>query len=113
MKRKASFGKSNAANNRQKIEWKGAPLRVLTVEVRTIAFFLSIFTTYLYLTIVGYIQDDLINRTVLQKRLKLDGHEVVTTTDGQQAVDKIDADNDFDCILMDIQCVVSPSSQRA
>ncbi|TFK52362.1 hypothetical protein OE88DRAFT_1628063 [Heliocybe sulcata] len=49
------------------------------------------------------VEDDDINRTILAKRLTLDGHTVVNTTNGQECVDMIETDIDFDCILMDIQ----------
>ena len=48
-------------------------------------------------------QDNDINRTILAKRLSLDGHIVVNTTNGQEGVEMIETDRDFDCILMDIQ----------
>ena len=50
-------------------------------------------------------QDNDINRTILAKRLTLDGHIVVNTTNGQEGLDTIEGDQDFDCILMDIQFV--------
>ena len=43
---------------------------------------------------------------ILAKRLSLDGHTVVNTTNGQEGVEAIEADRDFDCILMDIQYVI-------
>ncbi|KAF8319778.1 hypothetical protein DL93DRAFT_2225171 [Clavulina sp. PMI_390] len=49
------------------------------------------------------VEDDLINRRVLEKRLKMRGHEVLYSTNGQEAVDMIEKDREFDCILMDIQ----------
>ncbi|KAI0056404.1 hypothetical protein BV25DRAFT_1814088 [Artomyces pyxidatus] len=49
------------------------------------------------------VEDNAINRTILAKRLSLDGHTVVNTTNGQEGVDKIISDQAFDCILMDIQ----------
>ncbi|KAJ7081401.1 hypothetical protein B0H15DRAFT_913009 [Mycena belliarum] len=49
------------------------------------------------------VEDNNINRTVLAKRLRLDGHTVVTTTNGQEGLDKITVDRAFDVILMDIQ----------
>jgi CheY-like chemotaxis protein len=45
----------------------------------------------------------MINRNILSKRLSLDGHSIVGTTNGQECVDIIRDDRDFDCILMDIQ----------
>ncbi|KAJ7505555.1 hypothetical protein B0H11DRAFT_1796399 [Mycena galericulata] len=49
------------------------------------------------------VEDNDINRTVLAKRLRLDGHTVVTTTNGQEGLDKVTSDRAFDVILMDIQ----------
>lgn len=49
------------------------------------------------------IQDDDVNRMLLAKRLMLQGHEVVNTTNGQECVNKVEVDRDFDCILMDVQ----------
>jgi CheY-like chemotaxis protein len=49
------------------------------------------------------VEDDMINRNILCKRLRMDGHEVAESTDGQQAVERIEKDREFDCILMDIQ----------
>ena len=48
-------------------------------------------------------QDNDINRTILAKRLTLDGHIVVNTTNGQEGLDTVQGDRDFDCVLMDIQ----------
>ena len=56
------------------------------------------------------IQDNDINRMILAKRLSLDGHDVVNTTNGQEGVEMIESDWDFDCILMDIQYVLCLSS---
>lgn len=50
-------------------------------------------------------QDDDVNRKILERRLKLDGHEVTSDINGQDAVDRITKDQSFDCILMDIQWV--------
>ncbi|KZT19961.1 hypothetical protein NEOLEDRAFT_1076573 [Neolentinus lepideus HHB14362 ss-1] len=49
------------------------------------------------------VEDDEINRAILAKRLTLDGHTVVNTTNGQECVDMIENDIDFDCVLMDVQ----------
>ncbi|KAJ7857771.1 Fph type histidine kinase [Mycena leptocephala] len=49
------------------------------------------------------VEDNTINRTVLAKRLQLDGHTVVTTTNGQEGLDKVTSDRAYDAILMDIQ----------
>ncbi|KAI0088500.1 hypothetical protein BDY19DRAFT_947972 [Irpex rosettiformis] len=49
------------------------------------------------------VEDNDINRTILSKRLILDGHTVVNTTNGQEGLNTIEEDPDFDCVLMDIQ----------
>lgn len=49
------------------------------------------------------VEDDLINSAILRKRLKLDKHVVVAVENGQEAVDTLRADWDFDVVLMDIQ----------
>ena len=49
------------------------------------------------------VQDNDINRMILAKRLSLDGHAVVNTTNGQEGVEMVQTDRHFDCILMDIQ----------
>ena len=50
-------------------------------------------------------QDNDINRMILAKRLTLDGHTVVNTMNGQEGVDMIQSDRNFDVILMDVQYV--------
>ncbi|KAF9235192.1 hypothetical protein BU15DRAFT_89676 [Melanogaster broomeanus] len=47
-------------------------------------------------------QDNDINRKILAKRLQKDGHTVLWDTNGQEGLDRIESDGDFDCILMDI-----------
>lgn len=74
-------------------------LRILIVEVRSIAH-------KSYLLFIFH-QDNDINRTILAKRLSLDGHTVVNTTNGQEGLEMVKSDRDFDCVLMDIQCVTS------
>ncbi|KAI0643021.1 hypothetical protein C8Q79DRAFT_202229 [Trametes meyenii] len=49
------------------------------------------------------VEDNDINRMILAKRLSLDGHVVVNTTNGQEGVEVVQTDREFDCILMDIQ----------
>ncbi|KAG5639428.1 hypothetical protein H0H81_002299 [Sphagnurus paluster] len=49
------------------------------------------------------VEDNEINRKILEKRLFLDGHIVVKVTNGQESLDKIKSDRAFDVILMDIQ----------
>ena len=79
---------------------KPVQLRVLIVEVR-----LSIPPFAPHLTRV---QDNAINSKILGKRMTMDGHTVVYATNGQECVDIIRTDHEFDCILMDIQCVNPP-----
>jgi len=45
-------------------------------------------------------KDDAVNRNILAKRLKMDGHEVSTSVSGQGAVELIEENRAFDCILM-------------
>lgn len=49
------------------------------------------------------VEDDDTNRKILCKRLAMDGHEVQHTTNGQEAVQKVEGDREWDCVLMDIQ----------
>ncbi|KAF8073642.1 GAF domain-like protein [Lyophyllum atratum] len=49
------------------------------------------------------VEDNDINRKILAKRLVLDGHTVVSTTNGQEGLDKVKCDRAFDAVLMDIQ----------
>jgi len=49
------------------------------------------------------VEDEQINRTILAKRMTLDGHAVETATNGQEGVEAILTDREYDCILMDIQ----------
>ncbi|KAK7464699.1 hypothetical protein VKT23_005906 [Stygiomarasmius scandens] len=48
------------------------------------------------------VEDNDINRAILAKRLRMDGHTVVNTTNGQEGADKVLEDRDFDCVLMDL-----------
>lgn len=52
------------------------------------------------------VEDEKVNRNILCRRLKLAGHDVVESTNGQEAVDVIKSDRRFDVILMDIQYVL-------
>jgi len=52
------------------------------------------------------VEDDHVNRAILVKRLALDGHAVIPTTNGQEGVDAVERDGEFDCVLMDIQMPV-------
>ncbi|KZT12155.1 uncharacterized protein LAESUDRAFT_720129 [Laetiporus sulphureus 93-53] len=49
------------------------------------------------------VEDNDINRMILAKRLSLDGHNVVNTTNGIEGVEMLESDWEFDCVLMDIQ----------
>lgn len=49
------------------------------------------------------VEDDAINSQILQKRLKMDKHQVKAVTNGQEAVDCLAGDWAFDAVLMDIQ----------
>ncbi|RDB17975.1 Cyanobacterial phytochrome B [Hypsizygus marmoreus] len=49
------------------------------------------------------VEDNDINRTILAKRLTMDGHTVVNTTNGQEGLNKVESDRAFDAVLMDIQ----------
>ena len=75
-------------------------LRVLIVEVG--------FGILIVLPHLRRAQDDAINAKILGKRMSLDGHTVVHAANGQECVDIIRADHEFDCILMDIQYVEPP-----
>jgi CheY-like chemotaxis protein len=49
------------------------------------------------------VEDDAINSQILQKRLKMDKHKTHAVPNGQEAVDVLDSDWEFDAVLMDIQ----------
>ncbi|CCL99470.1 uncharacterized protein FIBRA_01488 [Fibroporia radiculosa] len=49
------------------------------------------------------VEDNDINRMILAKRLSLDGHTVVNTTNGVEGLEMLESDWEFDCVLMDIQ----------
>ncbi|KAH7913421.1 hypothetical protein BJ138DRAFT_1146165 [Hygrophoropsis aurantiaca] len=49
------------------------------------------------------VEDNDINRKLLVKRLQRDGHVVEWATNGQEGLEMIESDRDFDCVLMDIQ----------
>jgi len=82
-------------------DMKQGRLRVLIVEVCLNTFCPPHLTR---------VQDNAINSKILGKRMLMDGHAVVYATNGQQCVDIIRTDRDFDCILMDIQYVCPRSS---
>lgn len=45
----------------------------------------------------------MINRTILTKRLVLNGYEVLKSTNGKEGVEVVEANRTIDCVLMDIQ----------
>jgi len=49
------------------------------------------------------VEDDAINSQILQKRLKMDKHKTKAVPNGQEAVDLLNNDWEFDAVLMDIQ----------
>ncbi|GAA5993889.1 hypothetical protein JCM5350_001586 [Sporobolomyces pararoseus] len=49
------------------------------------------------------VEDELVNRMIIQQRLKKDGHDVVVVEHGGAAVRKFEQDRNFDIILMDLQ----------
>ncbi|KIJ60294.1 hypothetical protein HYDPIDRAFT_99027 [Hydnomerulius pinastri MD-312] len=49
------------------------------------------------------VEDNDVNRKLLAKRLEKDGHIVLWSTNGQEGLEMIESDREFDCILMDIQ----------
>jgi signal transduction histidine kinase/CheY-like chemotaxis protein len=49
------------------------------------------------------VEDDAINSQILQKRLKMDKHITKAVPNGQEAVDVLASDWEFDAVLMDIQ----------
>jgi CheY-like chemotaxis protein len=49
------------------------------------------------------VEDDAINSQILQKRLKMDKHLTKAVPNGQEAVDVLSNDWNFDVVLMDIQ----------
>lgn len=81
----------------QRSDRPGSKLRVLIVEVRVPSFFSKDITE------AEPLQDNDINRFILGKRLNLNGHTVVNTTNGQEAVEMIENDKAFDLVFMDIQ----------
>lgn len=65
-----------------------------------------------YVPCLTYAKDDVINSKILGKRMSLDGHIVVHAANGQECVDIVRIDHEFDCILMDIQYVTRPLQIR-
>ena len=82
---------------------KPARLRVLIVEVSP--------SIPHYAPHLTRMQDNAINSKILGKRLLMDSHTVAYAANGQECVDIICADREFDCILMDIQ-YVNPLYER-
>lgn len=48
------------------------------------------------------VEDNDFNRLILAKRLRMDGHDVVNTINGQEGLDTVRTDREFDAVLMDI-----------
>jgi light-regulated signal transduction histidine kinase (bacteriophytochrome)/CheY-like chemotaxis protein len=59
------------------------------------------------------VEDDVINSQILQKRLKMDKHAVRAVENGQEAVDLIASDWDFDAVIMDIQMPIMNGFEAA
>lgn len=78
---------------------KITPMRVLVVEVCTV---LPRSPLWPKLTsrLLPFTKDELVNRTLLQKRLVKDGHEVVLAVHGGDALRLLKTDLAFDLILM-------------
>jgi len=89
------FRRSENASDKKPVR-----LRVLIVEVSVS---IPPFTPHL-----TCVQDNAINSKILGKRMLMDGHTVAFAANGQECVDIICADHEFDCILMDIQYVDTP-----
>lgn len=49
------------------------------------------------------VEDEMVNRMIIQQRLRKDGHDVVVVEHGGAAVRKFKEDRNFDIILMDLQ----------
>lgn len=54
------------------------------------------------------VEDDPINRAILHKKLVKEGHTVITSVHGDEAVRKFEEDSTYDIVLMDLQCVSAP-----
>ncbi|KAM0747420.1 hypothetical protein T439DRAFT_329151 [Meredithblackwellia eburnea MCA 4105] len=48
------------------------------------------------------VEDELVNRMIIEKRLKMKGHDVVTAVHGKEALRLLAEDNKFDIVLMDL-----------
>lgn len=57
------------------------------------------------------VEDDPINRAILQRKLVKDGHNVQVGVHGHDGVRKFEADPNFDIVLMDLQYVYSAHRQ--
>ncbi|KAJ3903582.1 hypothetical protein F5879DRAFT_143125 [Lentinula edodes] len=78
----------NSTSETKPIEYKSLPLLTSKAEKLSLR--------------VLIVEDNDINRLLLAKRLRMDGHVVVNTTNGQEGLDKVMSDRNFDCVLMDI-----------
>lgn len=59
------------------------------------------------------VEDDIVNSQILQKRLRMEHHNVVAVTNGQEAVDALAKDWDIDVVLMDIQMPIMDGFRAA
>jgi CheY-like chemotaxis protein len=59
------------------------------------------------------VEDDVINSKILCKRLKMDGHTVKAVENGQEAVDALAADWNYDIVFMDIQMPIMDGRRAA
>lgn len=49
------------------------------------------------------VEDDIVNRMIIKKHLELEGYQVSFAVNGKEAVEKVEKEQNFDLILMDIQ----------
>lgn len=59
------------------------------------------------------VEDDVVNSQILQKRLRMERHNVLAVSNGQEAVDALTKDWDIDVVLMDIQMPIMDGFQAA
>lgn len=60
------------------------------------------------------VEDDDVNRRILERRLRMDGHSVWSDINGQEALDRVRRDrSSIDAVLMDVQMPVMDGKQSA
>ncbi|GAA6022377.1 hypothetical protein JCM10207_004744 [Rhodosporidiobolus poonsookiae] len=59
------------------------------------------------------VEDERVNRMIIQQRLKKDGHEVVVAEHGGIAVRRFEEDRDFDVVLMDLNMPIVDGLQAS